>query len=178
MSSVSKIAPKTIQNRRRTPFFSWLRDKLLAVDRDPKTPPPGLPTADGKARHYNPLRFPNTQASRAIEMPKLPEGVHHRLSNVYYFERDARREVKPPAPLYKPSNDGEGVFTDLTGKPLPHEEVEKLVMKGPEKNFGIPKAPTPGFGHNWSRSIEAEQETQKNDPHLKHVERYDHYLKT
>lgn len=56
--------------------------------------------------------------------------------------------------------------------------MEKLTLKGPEKNFGIHSAPTPGFGYTWQRSIEKEQETQQKDPHLKKVEKFDGYLKT
>lgn len=62
-----------------------------------------------------PGRYPNTQASRAIEMPNLPDGVHHRLSDVYYHDRDGRRSVKPPTELYKADNTGQ-TFVDSEGK--------------------------------------------------------------
>ena len=48
MSYAKKIADATVQNRSQTPFFSWLRRKLLAVDRLDVTPPPGIPGPDGK----------------------------------------------------------------------------------------------------------------------------------
>lgn len=48
MSNVGrKIASDTVKNRSSTPFFEWLRRKLLAVERDPKTPPPGI-SKDGE----------------------------------------------------------------------------------------------------------------------------------
>lgn len=53
-----------------------------------------------KAVYHNNLRFPNTQSARTQPAPSLPEGIHHRLSDVYYLERDARRTVMPPNPLY------------------------------------------------------------------------------
>lgn len=48
MASGRKISDITTKNRAMTPFFAWIRDKLLAVDRQNITPPPGLPTPNGK----------------------------------------------------------------------------------------------------------------------------------
>lgn len=43
----------------------------------------------------------------------------------------------------------------------------KGINKGPFENFGIRFAvPTPGFGHEWKRSIETEELGQQNDPEL------------
>jgi hypothetical protein len=44
---VGKIVSTSVQNRRQTPLISWIRSKLLGVDRSPETKPPGLPDADG-----------------------------------------------------------------------------------------------------------------------------------
>ncbi|VDM85345.1 unnamed protein product, partial [Strongylus vulgaris] len=84
-----KIADAAVKNRTQTPFWTWLRNKLLAVDRQPGIPPPGLPTKDGKAVYHNPLRFPNTQAARpgSAELPTLPGGIHHKLADNYYYTR-------------------------------------------------------------------------------------------
>lgn len=41
-SSGRKIASVAVKNRRSTPFFEWLRNKFLAIERDPRTPPPGV----------------------------------------------------------------------------------------------------------------------------------------
>uniref|UniRef100_A0A0M3HS56 NADH dehydrogenase [ubiquinone] 1 alpha subcomplex subunit 7 n=1 Tax=Ascaris lumbricoides TaxID=6252 RepID=A0A0M3HS56_ASCLU len=100
MASGQKIASAAVKNRSQAPFWVWLRNKLLAVDRQKITPPAGLGTPDGKAVYHNNLRFPNTQSARTQPAPSLPEGIHHRLSDVYYLERDARRTVMPPNPLY------------------------------------------------------------------------------
>lgn len=48
LSAGRKLAPATVNNRTQSPFFVWLRDKLLAVHRQSVTPPPGLPDEDGK----------------------------------------------------------------------------------------------------------------------------------
>ncbi|KHJ84887.1 hypothetical protein OESDEN_15393 [Oesophagostomum dentatum] len=97
-----KIADAAVKNRTQTPFWNWLRNKLLAVDRLPGPPPPGLPTADGKAVYHNPLRFPKTQSARpgSAELPTLPGGIHHKLAENYYYTRDGRRVVLPPNALY------------------------------------------------------------------------------
>uniref|UniRef100_A0A7I4XS48 NADH dehydrogenase [ubiquinone] 1 alpha subcomplex subunit 7 n=1 Tax=Haemonchus contortus TaxID=6289 RepID=A0A7I4XS48_HAECO len=169
-----KIAAATVQNRTQTPFWTWIRNKLLAVDRLPKTPPPGLPTPDGKAVYHNPLRFPNTQSARpgSAELPTLPGGVHHISSGNYYYTRDGRREVLPPKPVYL--SDGHQVqFGTPTGAALTESEAVQ-VNKGPSANFGL-ESPTPGFGFEWKRNRETELETQKEDPELARLERFDRF---
>ncbi|VDO76833.1 unnamed protein product [Heligmosomoides polygyrus] len=152
-----KIAAATVQNRTQTPFWRWLRNKLLAVDRLPVTPPPGVAGPDGKARYHNPLRFPNTQSARpgSAEQPNIPGGVHHRLADNYYLSRDGRHEVVPPKPLY-----------------VADEAFQ--VNKSPAENFGL-EAPTPGFGYEWRRTRAEELETQKEDPELSRLERFDRF---
>ncbi|KAK6017706.1 hypothetical protein OSTOST_16769 [Ostertagia ostertagi] len=98
-----KIAAATVQNRTQTPFWRWVRNKLLAVDRLPITPPPGLPTADGKAEYHNPLRFPKTNPLVLVQQ----SNQHCLVEFIILCQRititlgmDGRREVKPPKPLY------------------------------------------------------------------------------
>lgn len=50
------------------------------------------------------------------------------------------------------------------------------INKGPKENFGL-AAVTPGFGFEWSRRIEYEEETQKNDKDLKFFQRFDQFKK-
>lgn len=51
--SIKKIASAETKVRTSTPLFSWIRRKLLATDRDlTKTPPPGIPDAEGKVFLY------------------------------------------------------------------------------------------------------------------------------
>ncbi|VDN30914.1 unnamed protein product [Cylicostephanus goldi] len=48
------------------------------------------------------------------------------------------------------------------------------VNKGPNANFGL-QAPTPGFGFEWKRARETELETQRNEPELEKLERFDRF---
>jgi hypothetical protein len=52
-----------------------------------------------------------------MEMPNLEGGINHRLSDVYYYDRDGRRTVKPPVELYKADEHAQK-FVDLEGKEL------------------------------------------------------------
>ncbi|KJH42675.1 NADH:ubiquinone oxidoreductase subunit B14.5a [Dictyocaulus viviparus] len=169
-----KIAAATVQNRTQTPFWNWLRNKLLAVDRQPITPPPGLPTPDGKAKYHNPLRFPKSQSARpgSAEPPSLPGGVHHLLADNYYYTRDGRHEVLPPKPIYK--SDGHHVkYGTYAGEELTVENAVQ-VNKGPSSNFGL-DAPTPGFGYEWKRKRTEELEATKEDAELARLERFDRF---
>ncbi|KAF8362877.1 hypothetical protein PRIPAC_89800, partial [Pristionchus pacificus] len=172
MTAGRKIAAATVQNRTQTPFWNWLRNKLLAVERLDVTPPPGLPGPDGKTHYNNPLRFPNTQAARSGDAPALPGGVHHKLEANYYKDRDGRRAVAPPAALY--SADASGVaFGNQIGEKI---EATKAVgvSVGPEQNFGL-DTPTPGFGAEWTRSREKELDTPKSDVDFAYLEKFDRY---
>uniref|UniRef100_A0AC35GP67 NADH dehydrogenase [ubiquinone] 1 alpha subcomplex subunit 7 n=1 Tax=Panagrolaimus sp. PS1159 TaxID=55785 RepID=A0AC35GP67_9BILA len=176
MSTGKKIASAAIKNRKQTPIMSWLRDKLLAVGRRPDQAPPGLPGPDGKFVFNYQNRFPNTQASRSPDPPAIPGGVHHKLADNYYHTRDARHTVEPPPELYKAQEEGSiGTFLDLNSQ----QPIDKPILgvnHGPSQNFGL-KAPTPGFGFEWNRSVQEEQPSQKNDKHLAHAQKFDKYLK-
>ncbi|CAI4231791.1 unnamed protein product [Auanema sp. JU1783] len=169
-----KIAAATVQNRTQTPLWNWVRNKLLAVDRQKVTPPPGIAGEDGKAVYQNPLRFPKTQSARPCSqiLPELPGGVHHLESANYYYTRDGRREVVPPEPLYSAKNTSVRYSTQ-TGQDLKKEEAIQVNF-GPESNFGL-QAPTPGFGATWTRSREQELQTQKEDASFAHLERFDKF---
>jgi len=49
--------------------------------------------------HMNNLRFDHLQAPRSIPEPNMPPGPSHNLAANYYYTRDGRREVAPPAVL-------------------------------------------------------------------------------
>lgn len=49
---VGKIASAAVENRTQTPLMSWIRNKLLAVQRSTETPPPAIPDKDGKVRIF------------------------------------------------------------------------------------------------------------------------------
>ncbi|MFH4983319.1 hypothetical protein AB6A40_010028 [Gnathostoma spinigerum] len=172
MASGRKIASALVENRSQTPFWTWIRNKLLAVNRQPITPPPGLPGPDGKVVYHNNLRFPNSQSARDQPPPNVPGGVHHKLAENYYLDRDARRSVIPPNPLY--ASDGRTTrFGNAAGDEIKVEDAVK-VNKGPHENFGL-EAPTPGFGIEWKRNSSEELTTQKFDKNLRLLEKYDSY---
>ncbi|VDK86398.1 unnamed protein product [Onchocerca ochengi] len=171
-SKLPKIAPKTVINRAQTPIMVWLRDKLNAVYRDRTTPPPGLPTSDGESKFYEMNRFPNTQAARSRPSASLPGGVHHKSSDNYYLERDARRSVQPPKCIYSTDSHGP-VFKSLDGEVISCEAGTK-VEAGLRKNFGL-EAPTPGFGYAWHRNKEDELPTTKYSKDFAALEKYDKF---
>ncbi|EJW79738.1 hypothetical protein WUBG_09353 [Wuchereria bancrofti] len=167
-----KIAPKTVINRTQSPVIVWLRDKLNAVYRDRTTPPPGLPTADGESRFYEMNRFPNTQAARTRPSVSLPGGVHHKSSDNYYLNRDARRSVQPPKCIYSADSHGQ-VFKSFDGETIRSETAMK-VEAGLRKNFGL-ELPTPGFGYAWHRNKDEELHTPKYSKDLAALEKYDKF---
>uniref|UniRef100_A0AC34QLW0 NADH dehydrogenase [ubiquinone] 1 alpha subcomplex subunit 7 n=1 Tax=Panagrolaimus sp. JU765 TaxID=591449 RepID=A0AC34QLW0_9BILA len=170
-----KIASAAVKNRTQSPFFTWLRDKLLAVHRQPITPPPGLPNEDGKCHFHYPHRFPNTQTARSPDPPALPGGVHNLIADNYYQSRDARRNVEPSPKLYQADKEGKlGVFSDVDKKSI--EQPVLAANKGPSQNYGL-KAPTPGFGYEWTRNIQEEQASQIHDTNLAAITKFDKYTK-
>ncbi|VDK49142.1 unnamed protein product [Anisakis simplex] len=175
MASGQKIASTAVKNRSQAPFWVWLRNKLLAVDRQKITPPPGLERSDGKAVYHNNLRFPNTQSARTQPSPTLPGGIHHRIYDVYYLERDGRRTVSPPNPLYLSDEHG-AKFGTATGEEITCEKAVQ-VNKGPGENFGL-EAPTPGFGCEWKRDRSCELATQKFSKDLGYLEKYDRFTRS
>ncbi|XP_011870844.1 PREDICTED: NADH dehydrogenase [ubiquinone] 1 alpha subcomplex subunit 7-like [Vollenhovia emeryi] len=71
-------------------------------------------------------RWADDQAKRTQPPPELPGGPYHKTSQIYYYQRDARREVQPPMLISGSKQIGTEVAPD-TGK----------------KHF------TPGKTYNW-----------------------------
>ncbi|PAV88802.1 hypothetical protein WR25_12066 [Diploscapter pachys] len=173
--SGKKIASAAIPHRSQSEFWQRIRNKLLAVYRDPKTPPAGLPGPDGGSQYAYQHRFPSTQAARpgSADLPNLPGGVSHKLENNYYFTRDGRHEVKPPNALYSEETAGQITTTAAAeaAKAVASTNVSHSNF-GPDVNFGL-QAPTPGFGATWQRQIKNELGTQQKDKDMQYFEKFD-----
>lgn len=54
------------------------------------------------------LRHADRLATRSPPHPRIPGGPYHKTSKMYYFTRDARREVPPPEEVYVAKQLAEG----------------------------------------------------------------------
>ncbi|KAL0818210.1 hypothetical protein ABMA28_008715 [Loxostege sticticalis] len=85
-------------------------------------------------KHNNALRFGPLLAARTQPPPEIPDGVSHKHAHNYYYTRDGRREVAPPA------------------------DVTKLMLEA-SSDKGAPKQaanvrPTPGQVYAWDKHYE------------------------
>ncbi|GAU90919.1 hypothetical protein RvY_03270 [Ramazzottius varieornatus] len=82
----------------------------------------------------NPNRFADEQSSHNPPPPQIPGGPYHKLSNVYYYARDGRREMQPPTLVLDKSKEqllgagGEGLPSSRTDQA---KEVGKIKFSRP-----------------------------------------------
>uniref|UniRef100_A0A915DE00 Cytochrome b-c1 complex subunit 8 n=1 Tax=Ditylenchus dipsaci TaxID=166011 RepID=A0A915DE00_9BILA len=160
-----KMASAAIVNREKTPLIAWIRNRLSGYYRDTTRPhPPGFLAPTKEPIYHNHARYPHTQSARSPDPPVVPGGIHHLLADNYYCERDGRRTVKPPQPI----DAGKEVRLEIAAPPGSNSQhrsesrqTSPGILKGPEENFGLPEAPTPGLGYSWSRNLQEEMHTQK-----------------
>ncbi|KFD70693.1 hypothetical protein M514_10439 [Trichuris suis] len=135
-------------------IIRFIRDKLVRMKRF---------TQDGKFvrdGYQDCLRFPEEMSTRSPTLPNLPGGVYHKISNNYYYERDARRAVQPPVVAYDAT-----AKVALPGPCPPHLEAKATRFSS--------LAPLPGAGYRWKRNSVDELSQTKDDESLKYLERYD-----
>ncbi|CAJ0597866.1 unnamed protein product [Cylicocyclus nassatus] len=138
-----KIADAATKNRTQTTFWTWLRNKLLAVDRLPGTPAPGIL---GKAeRLYITIRYVFLRRSQRTQILQnyphyLVVFILNYLAENYYYTRDGRRVVLPPNVLYVA--DAHGVeFGSAKGEKI--ERDKAIQVKGAQTITLACKHPRP-----------------------------------
>uniref|UniRef100_H2Y9T5 NADH dehydrogenase [ubiquinone] 1 alpha subcomplex subunit 7 n=1 Tax=Ciona savignyi TaxID=51511 RepID=H2Y9T5_CIOSA len=81
------------------------------------------------------LRYKDDMSPRTIPKPNMPPGSSSKLSNNYYYTRDARREIAPPVVL------SSNITTQIAAGEAPSATPSV-------------KLPTPGFPTKWSLSTD------------------------
>ncbi|XP_043679867.1 NADH dehydrogenase [ubiquinone] 1 alpha subcomplex subunit 7-like [Vespula pensylvanica] len=74
------------------------------------------------------LRYADLTSARTQPPPEIPGGPYHKISKIYYYTHDARREVEPPVEIF----------------------VDKQITAGSEKKAIGPSHTTPGKLFPWS----------------------------
>uniref|UniRef100_A0A6F9DMI8 NADH dehydrogenase [ubiquinone] 1 alpha subcomplex subunit 7 n=1 Tax=Phallusia mammillata TaxID=59560 RepID=A0A6F9DMI8_9ASCI len=97
------------------------------------------------------LRYKDDMSPRTIPKPNIPPGVNAKLSDNYYYTRDARRKVTPPfvvmSAFQSTSQLESGAAKQLEGK----SESTAEVVESPKPVSSV-KLPTPGFPTEWTLS--------------------------
>ncbi|XP_011502432.1 PREDICTED: NADH dehydrogenase [ubiquinone] 1 alpha subcomplex subunit 7 [Ceratosolen solmsi marchali] len=60
------------------------------------------------------LRYPEKMAARTQPHPSIPVGPNNKMIEMYYFDRDAKRQVQLPTILFKST------------RLMPGEDIQKL----------------------------------------------------
>ncbi|XP_011163386.1 NADH dehydrogenase [ubiquinone] 1 alpha subcomplex subunit 7 [Solenopsis invicta] len=103
--------PGPVERRSVTPIIKYIRD-----------------IARGRELVLN-NRYADEQSARTQPPPEIPGGPYHKTSQIYYYLRDARREVQPPMLITAGSK-----------------------QIGTEKELAEKKYITPGKTYNWCSS--------------------------
>ena len=90
-------------------------------------------------RVVNPNRFADEQSAHDRPHPQIPGGPYHKLSNVYYYSRDGRREMQPPTLVLDHSKEQ---LLGAGGEGLTNSRSDQA------KQQSKPRFPVPGTGQN------------------------------
>ncbi|KAK6032536.1 hypothetical protein OSTOST_01281 [Ostertagia ostertagi] len=151
----------SLQNPTEAPFRWWVRCKLLVVDRLPITPSPGLPTADGRLESDVPV-FHSAKCSA-----RESQAEYH---NPLRFHKT--KSVRP-GPAKQRTLPGE-FHHSISENYYYNRQHDAVQVNKRQSLLGYP-APTPGFGFEWKRTRDEELQTEREDPELSRLVRFDRF---
>ncbi|OWF38151.1 NADH dehydrogenase [ubiquinone] 1 alpha subcomplex subunit 7-like [Mizuhopecten yessoensis] len=125
MSALKKMAYGT-DNRAQTKLIVWIRNKLTK-----------------NIIYKDANRFPDSQSARDQPPPNLPDGPSAKLSDNYFYTRDARCLMGPPKVLFAASQDQKTLTAGGTVEKASSDVVPKKTMGPTPPGFRLHPEMTP-----------------------------------